>query len=53
MKRHGEARHTAGQEISLADFDADAAEGQGTFEGLHGTRCPLKDWLAIPSIDAV
>jgi hypothetical protein len=42
MKRQGEARHTAGQEIRLADFDADAVEDQGPFEDLHGTPCPLK-----------
>ena len=35
-----ERKPTAGQEIRLADFDADAGEGMGVFESLNGFERP-------------
>ncbi len=40
-------RPNAGQEVRLADFDADAGKGMGVFEELHDQPKPLKLSLAL------
>ncbi|MCL1825452.1 MAG: DUF927 domain-containing protein [Betaproteobacteria bacterium] len=46
MQRAGR-RVTAGQEIRLADLDADAGAGMGAFEVLHGQNSPEAFALAV------
>lgn len=51
MARAGK-KANAGQEIRLADFDADAGAGMGAFEQLHGQAAPAALALAIKDATA-